>query len=1103
MTGSSTAHALNRLARPLKRLDSLAWLGFGVGGALVVLGLLSWMARLGWYQEPTWVLTAWAAASGVALAMLGRGWRKHRELTPRLVAGWLEGRGHRRGSLTGHLEESVAGTSSDLRQLADQRSAAALQSLAEQELHPYHQSFQRRAMQGGGAVLAGLTLLWSAGPTHGPAALLFQPRAAWTAATAPVRISLSQDVADRGGTIDVSMQALGRRQAILWTRAPGEVWRGQGIKLDSLGQATQSIGPLESDLFLRLTSGGRGSDTLQVHIRIPAFLGRLAVTARYPSYLGLEDEPISTDGDTVYVPAGTRLETHGEATADLSEAGWTSGGFHASLTTKGPKFVGVFTPSGTRRYTLDLATSSGQPLSGDTVRMAIVAVLDSVPRVEVPVPGIDTVAPLSLRVPLVVDAQDDHGVRSVVIESRRISRLGFADPPATEIIPLPQADQQRAILGFELDLNRRGLLPGDTIRYFVTAADNAPTPNTARSKEFVLRLPTLSEVRQATRQASESVSGRIDSLAAASRQLERQTEDLSQERPRNQEDNADAGNTNESLSFEAAKRAEAVAASQEQLQKQLEEVKSAIESLEKSAQAAGLADPEWQKRLEEIREQLDRAMTPELKKQLEELQKALKDLDPERTQEALKDLAKAQEEMREALERSKELFRRAALEGDLANLTAESKELAQAQQQWTQQVETADSTRSAAEEAALAARADSLAAALEKTGEQLTQEGRQEAMQQMAQRAAQAGKHMQQAKQSASAGQRSQARQQGQRASEELDPLSEDLQEQRKSLAEQWQADVAQALDRSLSETSRLAERELEVNESLRRGDASAEVRAEQGALEEGVDKLLEQVKEISGKNALVSQQSAVALAAAKDQMRRAREALANAAPNAREGAARTGEAVDALNAASYNLLRSKNAVQGAGSGSGLAEALEQMNQMASQQGQLSQQAGGMLPMPGGTGALQDQIRQLGARQRALAERLERMRAGGNLPGTAEMADEGKDLARRLEAGRLDRQTVERQERLFRRMLDAGRTLQGQDEDERKERQSTTAGDDSVHLPPALRSLLQGNDAALRLPSWEAMQNLSPVASGGWWWSTSGGCRSRGERKRGTVNGER
>ena len=90
------------------------------------------------------------------------------------------------------------------------------------------------------------------------------------------------------------------------------------------------------------------------------------------------------------------------------------------------------------------------------------------------------------------------------------------------------------------------------------------------------------------------------------------------------------------------------------------------------------------------------------------------------------------------------------------------------------------------------------------------------------------------------------------------------------------------------------------------------------------------------------------------------------------------------------------------------------------------------------------------------------------------MADEAKDLAKRLEGGRLDRQVVERQERLFRRMLDAGRTLQGREEDERKERQSTTATDDSVHLPPALRARLTGDDDRLRVPTWEELQQLSP-----------------------------
>ena len=1073
MTGSATALALSGLVRPLRRLFGLAWLGFAIAGALLVLGLLSWAARLEWYAEPSWVLTAWAAATGVLLALFGLGWKRLNRLTPRWLGSWLESRGHRRGSLTGHLEPAAPGTSVALQQLADAHSAASLRQEAARELLPLREEYRRWALGGGGAVMAGLTLLWSAGPTHGSPSLLWRPVAAWTATTAPVRLSIAAELVDRGSSVAVNVEALGRRQAILWTRAPGETWRGRGIKLDSLGQATREVGPLESDLFLRVTSGGRGSDTLQVKVRIPAFLGAVTVTARYPDYLRLEDEPISIDGDTVFVPAGTRLETKGEATADLSQAAWMAKGFRARLSTSGQKFSGLFTPTGSRLYSLELATASGQPLSGDTVRVPLVAVPDSIPRIDVPVPGTDTLAPLSLRVPLVIDAQDDHGIRSVAVESRRISRLGFADPAQVEAVSLPQVDQQHTILGFELDLNSRGLLPGDTVRYFVSALDNAPTPNPARSREYILRLPTLSEVRQATRQASESVSGQLDSIAAATQKLGRQTEDLSQERPR--ADGERPGSTDESLSFEAAKRAEAVAASQEEMQQKVEEVKSAIEALEKSAQAAGLADPEWQQRLEEIRQELDRALTPEMRDKLAELQKALKDLDPERTQDALKDLAKAQEAMREALERSKELFRRAALEGDLANLTAESKELAQAQQQWNQQVLSADSARAAAEEKALAARSDSLASALDQVGEQLKDDGRQEAMQDAAERAQDAGQQMKQASQSASSGKRSQAKKEGEKASQSLDPLSDELQQQRKNLAQQWQADVAQALDRSLAETSRLAERELDVNAALSRGDVSAEVQAEQGALEEGVDRLLEQVKEVSGKNALVSQQSAAALSAAKDQMRRTREALANAAPNAREGAQRSGDAVDALNAASYNLLRSKSAVEGAGSGSGLAEALEQMNQMASQQGQLSQQAGGLLPMPGGAGAVQEQIRRLGAQQRALAERLERMRAGGNMPGAADLAEESKDLARRLEAGRLDRQTVERQERLFRRMLDAGRTLQGQDEDERKERQSTTSIDDSVHLPPALRSLLQGNDAALRIPSWELLQNLSPA----------------------------
>ena len=1072
---SETAAVLRALAAPLRRRAALGW-GLGVAGALgLALGVAAWAARLGWLGEPWWVLVTWPLVAGLGGLAGGLAWRAVAARTPDWLATVLERTGFREGALRGHLEPAAPGTSAELLALADRRQAVELAQRAPAELAELRRSSARVAVRGGVVFAAGAAILLAARPLQGPPALLWRPGAAWDAIAAPLRLTVDRTEIDRGEAVTVSVEAPGRRHAILWTRAPGESWRGWGLALDSLGRATKALGPLTSDRFLRLTSGGRHSDTLQVKVRIPAFLAALTVTARYPRYLGLDDEPISTAGDTVFVPAGTRLDTRGEATADLAGAAWEAPPQSARLTVAGNRFSGSFTPAGSRLYRLRLTTASGRPLAGDTIRLPVIAVPDSAPRVEVPVPGADTVAPLSLRVPLVVDVRDDHGVARVVLESRRISRLGFEDPPRLEPIPLPSPQPDRAVLSYELDLNARGLLPGDTVRYVVRVSDNAPAANVARSPEYALRLPTLSEIRQASRETADRIERRLDSLAQAGRSLERQTEDLARERPRQGSGERGQGAGEQALSFENARRAEAVAATQQELLRQAEEVKDALEALRQSAAAAGLDDPAWMERLAEIRQQLERALTPELREQLAELQRALQALDPDQTREALARLAEAQQKLREALERSRELFRRAAVEGEMANLTAEARDLEEAQRQWTERVLELDSLRADREERLLATRTDSLGSALKELAQDLAAEGepRREAVAELGTLAEAAARAMRQAARSAARGQRQQAQQEGRQALEHLGSLGEELEGEREALQDQWREEILAAMDDALGETARLAERQLDLSEALRRGETGPAVRAEQGAVEEGVDRLLQKLKEISGKNALISPESSVALAAARDQMRQTRETLATAVPNGREAARRAGEAVDALNAAAHSLLRSRGAVSGSASGSGLAEAIEQMNRLAQQQGQLGQQGAGILPLAG-TGAGQEQIRRLGAHQRALAERLERLRAGGAMPGAAELAQEAKELARHLEAGRLDRQTVERQERLFRRMLDAGRTLQGREEDENKERQSTTARDDSVHLPPALRARLGLGADRFRLPSWEALQALSP-----------------------------
>jgi hypothetical protein len=1018
-------------------------------------------------------LLAWAVALVGLAAVVYLAWHTQRRLsTPRLARRLEELGAWRRGTLTALLDAPATGTSGQLLELADRAQADDVRRRGAAAVEPIARDVRLIAALGLACLVAGVAAFTSAGPVHGAAAALWHPGRAWEATIAPVRLSAAADLVDRGQTVELRLEALGRKAGTLWLRAPGESWQPRGVRLDSLGRATVSTPPLQSDLFARLTSGGRSSDTVMVRVRLPVFLGSISVIARYPAYLGLENEPVPTSGDTLILPAGTRLETQGEATARLATAVWRFGDRTDSLQVKATRFEGSFVPLRSGEYRLALVTAAGAPLAGDSVRLPIRLVTDSAPSVEIPVPGADTLAPLTLQVPLIIDARDDHSITAVTLESRRISRLGQVDSARRDSVSVPAEHPDRAILTFTLDLNRRGLLPGDTVRYFATARDNAPGGQVGRSREFVLRLPTMSEVRAAQRQATESVAAQLDSITTASRRVERQTDDLARERSR--PDAAPGARNGESLSYEEAQRAEAVAKSQEELIRQAESLEKSLEALRRSAEAAGVNDSAWQRQLSEIRDQLERALSHELREKLASLQQALRDLDAERTKQALEQLAEAQKELREALERSRELFRRAALEGDLANLTQESKELAREQRQWNEQVAAADSARAALAERQLAARTDSLAKALDQISKDAAAEGNEAELQDLAQQAAKASGQMKQAATSAQRGDRPKARQQGEDASRSLAPLSDELQSRRQQMQQQWRRQVVEAIDHALSETSRLAERQLRVQEQLRDGgEPDAATRSEQAAIEEGVQKIVEQVRRAGGKNALVPPQIGAALGAARMRMQQTREAISSAAPNSREAADQAGEAVDGLNTAVHQLLRARGEVSGSQSGSGLAEALEKLAQLAQQQGGLGQQGAGMLPMAG-SGAIREQLQRLAAKQRALAQELEKLRGEGSVPGAGDMADEAAQLSRKLESGRLERQTVERQQRLFRRMLDAGRTLQGREEDEKKERQSTTATTDSVHLPPALRARLDDEHRRLRVPTWEELQRLSP-----------------------------
>ena len=169
---------------------------------------------------------------------------------------------------------------------------------------------------------------------------------------------------------------------------------------------------------------------------------------------------------------------------------------------------------------------------------------------------------------------------------------------------------------------------------------------------------------------------------------------------------------------------------------------------------------------------------------------------------------------------------------------------------------------------------------------------------------------------------------------------------------------------------------------------------------------------------------------------------------------------------------------QGQGSASASEQMMQQLQQLAQQQGELMNDAAQLSPMQQlGQEQMSEQMQEMSQGQEQIAEELgdieETGEGDGEQLGNLEaMAAEAAQLAEALAQGRLDPEVLRRQERLFHRLLDAGRSLERDEESE--ERESEAPGS----VTPADVGALSTDDLnaiRFRLPSAGAMRSLSPA----------------------------
>ena len=1066
-------------------------LPLGVAATLLTAGAI-WLARGRWLALPAVVPFAiWAAAigGGVLIARRVRARLTTRATSAAVARAIEEEQQLRRGALTGLLEVAHEGGVFVAR--AAESLGASLAAVTARPAPRHRRRLTRVALLSAFVciqVLALASTSW-ARRTDGWRALL-SPVDAWRGTLLPaLEVRDAPRRLARGASVTVAVEAAGRREVTLQWRFTGAGWRDTVLDVATDGRATVSLGPVDADLALVAADGRSVSDTAVVRVVDRPFLGDVSVRVTYPAYLARGPERLPADAP-IRVPAGSRLALEGHSSEPLAAVALRAGGTVITFRPDGTSFSGAWVPRRSELWHWE-ARGQRQEIADLPTPLEVEVLEDSVPRVDILEPVGEVLVGMADRVGIEILAQDDHALTGVWL--RRVVVDGGGQARAPIDVRLSDAREGEWIGGVVQDIADLGLAPGWSVEVTAYARDAAPAAREGTSQKLVLRVPTVSEERKAAREAGDAAVAAANAAAQAQAKLAEQTATASRsrsDRPTTPAAGADQQKSERSpMGFENAEQAKEIADQQRALQERVSGLEEAAREMEDRLRRAGALDTALARQLQDAQRLLREAMTPEMAAALQRLDSSTQALNGDRTRQSLADLAAQQQRLREALEKSAEMLKRAALEGTMQTLSDEAQELAKSQRGFADSAAGARTDAQRAEQ--LARQTKDMAAAIEALKERLERErantgatkserAGEEARQSEA--ALQEAVKQARAAEGAANDQQRERAQQGakdaaEQAAQAMQQAAQSMEQARGGQVAEWKGELTGALDQSVQEMLQLAREQDQLAQQARQDPGAPDLRGKQAALQQGVQTAQQRLEEEGKRSALVSPRTQQMMQQAQQRVEQATRESAQAQRGQSSQAMQ--EAANALRQAAAQLTRDRDRAASAQSASGIPELMQQLQQLAQQQGQLNGQMQSLFPN-GQPRQGQESLdadgrakaRELARSQREVARALDEVADGDPTGRAQEMAREARMLAQALDQGAVDPATQARQERLFRRMLDAGRALEQDQRDESQRRESRAARGTARFTPPG--GPARGKDAErFTVPTWEELRGLS------------------------------
>ena len=404
---------------------------------------------------------------------------------------------------------------------------------------------------------------------------------------------------------------------------------------------------LYNDLTFNVVGGEYTSRPIHITVHPNPTLLSYRCEVRYPAYIHRQNETL--EGKTrLIVPQGTNL-TFSFITRDTEKVSVTRDSLTLNLTATNDIFDYQFVAGQSTKFEVQVENAWNNTM--EPLPFSVDVLPDAYPDIRVE--SFDE--ELSTDVYFSGLVTDDYGFSKVTFNCKVKEPI---EKNIVKVVPL-DLKQTRSSFFYQFNMDSLGIMPGQNMEVYFEVWDNDGFhgPKSKRSETFSYYKPSEAALDSIADNTSEDIMERLEQKSQEADKLQDEIEKMLQDLLQKKD-----------LDWSDKEKMKNLLEKQQEIQDEWNKLQQEQEKLEDFMKEHDLGNEDLIKKQEQINKLFDEVIPEEMRKMMEQIDKLLEEMPREQMQQMMQDIKKNNQSMQELLDRNLSLLEQLKMEKDLTDL---------------------------------------------------------------------------------------------------------------------------------------------------------------------------------------------------------------------------------------------------------------------------------------------------------------------------------------------------------------------------------------------------------------------------------------------------